>query len=82
MAAALFIAQLAKRPIHICHVSLADEIRIIREAKANGIQVTCEVTPHHLFLSEDDIDRIGAKHAEVRPRLASRKGTLLFALIC
>lgn len=44
---------------------------MIREAKARGEAITCEVTPHHLFLCEDDITSIGAGRAEVRPRLAT-----------
>jgi len=73
MAAALFIAQLVGRSVHICHVSLADEINIIREAKQRGFPVTCEVGPHHLFLSEEDIPRLGPGRCEVRPRLATKK---------
>ncbi|PTL39696.1 dihydroorotase [Alkalicoccus saliphilus] len=40
---------------HICHVSTKESVRIIRDAKRAGIQVTAEVTPHHLLLNEDDI---------------------------
>ncbi len=36
-----------------------------------GLAVTCEATPHHLFLSQDDIPTIGERRAEVRPRLAA-----------
>ena len=39
--------------LHICHVSTAGSVEIIRWAKAKGINVTAEVTPHHLLLSED-----------------------------
>jgi len=41
--------------LHIQHVSTARGLGLIRAAKAEGLPVTCEVTPHHLFLSEDDI---------------------------
>ncbi|MEX0788157.1 MAG: amidohydrolase family protein [Anaerolineales bacterium] len=71
LAAVLLLAALYDRPVHICHVSRADEIRLIRKAKERGVRVTCEVTPHHLFLSEDDIPRIGPGRSEVRPRLAT-----------
>ena len=43
---------------------------LIREAKSRGIKVTCEVTPHHLFLTDEDIPRLGFGRSEVRPRLA------------
>lgn len=39
--------------LHVCHVSTAGSVDIIRWAKARGISVTAEVTPHHLMLTED-----------------------------
>lgn len=39
--------------LHVCHVSTAGSVDIIRWAKARGINVTAEVTPHHLLLTED-----------------------------
>src|SRR5262249_50105774 len=67
----ILAAYLANRPLHICHVSRAEEISLIRKAKEKGIPVTCEVTPHHLFLSEANLASLGAGRGEVRPRLAS-----------
>lgn len=40
---------------HVCHISTADSVQLIRIAKDAGINVTCEVTPHHLLLSDADI---------------------------
>lgn len=71
LAAVLMIAQLANRGVHICHVSRRSEIELIRDAKMRGLPVTCEVAPHHLFLSQADIPRLGAGRSEVRPRLAT-----------
>lgn len=71
VAAAIFVAQLFDRPVHICHVSRRDEIELIRKAKEKGIRVTCEVTPHHLFLTMDDAAGIGQGRCEVRPMLAT-----------
>lgn len=39
--------------LHVCHVSTAGSVEVIRWAKARGIQVTAEVTPHHLLLTEE-----------------------------
>lgn len=39
--------------LHVCHVSTAGSVEVIRWAKARGIRVTAEVTPHHLLLTED-----------------------------
>ena len=41
--------------VHICHVSTAGSVEILRAAKARGIRVTAEVTPHHLLLTEDRV---------------------------
>jgi len=70
LAVVLALAQLFEQRIHICHVSLGAELELIRLAKQRGAQVTCEVTPHHLFLSQADLSAIGPGRAEVRPRLA------------
>ena len=51
----LELARLAGARIHIQHVTTARGLDIIRRAKADGIRVTCEVSPHHLLLNEDDI---------------------------
>ncbi|MEO6821773.1 MAG: dihydroorotase [Candidatus Nanopelagicales bacterium] len=39
--------------LHVCHVSTAGSVEILRTAKARGVDVTAEVTPHHLLLTED-----------------------------
>lgn len=70
-AAAIMVAMLHERPVHICHVSRKEEIVLIRAARERGIAVTCEVTPHHLFLTADDVHTLGAGRSEVRPRLNS-----------
>jgi carbamoyl-phosphate synthase/aspartate carbamoyltransferase/dihydroorotase len=64
-------ARYGKR-LHAAHISRADEIGMVRQAKERGLAVTCEVTPHHLFLTEDDAPRIGPGRSEVRPRLNTR----------
>ncbi len=71
MAAVLLMATLFDRPVHIAHVSLREEILLIRRAKAAGVKVTCEVGPHHLFLSQADVASLGFGRSEVRPRLAT-----------
>jgi carbamoyl-phosphate synthase/aspartate carbamoyltransferase/dihydroorotase len=46
------------RGVHFCHVSGRVEIELIRDAKERGLPVTCEVAPHHLYLTEDDLPRL------------------------
>jgi dihydroorotase-like cyclic amidohydrolase len=76
MAAGILFAAIYDRPVHIAHISLKEEVLLIRAAKERGIKVTCEVCPHHLFLSEDDIPTLSRGHVgrgEVRPRLATKE---------
>ena len=76
LAAVILMAAIYDRPVHIAHVSLKEEILVIKAAKERGLQVTCEVCPHHLFLTRDDIPAISQGHpgrGEVRPRLAGRE---------
>uniref|UniRef100_A0A673C4P3 Multifunctional protein CAD n=1 Tax=Sphaeramia orbicularis TaxID=375764 RepID=A0A673C4P3_9TELE len=73
VAAILMVAQLYQRPVHICHVAKKEEILIIQAAKQKGIQVTCEVAPHHLFLCEENVPDIGDGRAQVRPMLGTRE---------
>ena len=49
------LAKLTGCPFHVCHISTEKGLELVRAAKAEGLEVTCEVTPHHLFLSEEDI---------------------------
>ena len=49
----ILLADHVQSRLHICHVSTAGSVEIIRWAKSRGIRVTAEVTPHHLLLTED-----------------------------
>jgi carbamoyl-phosphate synthase/aspartate carbamoyltransferase/dihydroorotase len=71
LGALLFVASLYNRPVHIAHVSRREEILLIRAAKEKGVPVTCEVCPHHLFLTTDDFEWLPAGRREVRPRVAT-----------
>ncbi len=75
MAAAILFAALYDRPVHIAHISLREEVLLIKAAKERGLKVTCEVTPHHLFLTSRPIaeDHVVDGRSEVRPRLATQK---------
>ena len=44
---------------HVCHISTARSVELIRAAKRNGIKVTCETAPHYLLLCEDDMQEDG-----------------------
>jgi carbamoyl-phosphate synthase/aspartate carbamoyltransferase/dihydroorotase len=71
MAAAILFAALYDRPLHIAHISLKEEVLLIKAAKERGVKVTCEVCPHHLFLTSSN--NMGGGRSEVRPRLATQE---------
>jgi carbamoyl-phosphate synthase/aspartate carbamoyltransferase/dihydroorotase len=54
--------------VHFCHVSLATEVAVLREGKAEGLPVSVGVTPHHLYLEGNDRERLGG-FAMVKPPL-------------
>ena len=51
----LAVARLAGGRLHLCHLSSAGSVEMVRRAKAQGLRVTAEVTPHHLVFSEEDL---------------------------
>lgn len=51
----VLIAEETKAAYHVCHISTKEGVRIIRDAKQRGVNVTAEVTPHHLLLTEIDV---------------------------
>jgi len=60
---------------HVCHISTADGVQMVRMAKDAGINVTCEVSPHHLLLSDQDILTDDANF-KMNPPLRSEKDRL------
>lgn len=68
----VLLAQATGAHLHVCHVSTEPSVAIIRWAKARGIRVTAEVTPHHLLLDESIIDTDDARF-KVNPPLQSER---------
>ncbi|OGH39509.1 MAG: hypothetical protein A3B41_00645 [Candidatus Levybacteria bacterium RIFCSPLOWO2_01_FULL_37_26] len=66
------IIRKTKIPTHFCHISLSSELQMIINAKEQGIPVTCGVTPHHLFLTENDAKLLGS-FGQMKPSLSSKK---------
>lgn len=61
------------RPIHILHISTADELPLIADAKKRGLPITCEITPQHLwFAGPECYDKLGSK-AQMNPPLRSEQ---------
>lgn len=67
------LAALTGGRLHLCHVSCAETVDLVRRAKRSGLALTAEASPHHLTLTEDDIPR-GPRCADFKmnPPLRSR----------
>lgn len=69
---AVKLAKKFNKKLHVCHVSLGSEIRLIASEKEKGTDISCEVSAHHLFLTEDAVKKLEA-FGLMRPNLASKK---------
>lgn len=56
-------------PLHVQHLSSARGLELVKRGKSDGVNVTCEVTPHHMFLTENDIDEEYNTNLKVNPPL-------------
>ena len=63
----LNISKQAKMHLHLCHLSTETGLEAVTNAKEAGSVVTCEITPHHLLLSVEDLRRIGTLAVTVPP---------------
>ena len=63
------LARITGCDFHVCHISTARGLEYVRRAKGEGLPVTCEVTPHHLFLCEDDITDVYDTNLKMNPPL-------------
>ncbi|MEC7828126.1 MAG: dihydroorotase [Actinomycetota bacterium] len=55
----LHLAEVTKGRYHVLHISTSLAADLVRSAKSSGVRVTAEVTPQHLILTEDDVERLG-----------------------
>jgi dihydroorotase len=68
----LLLAKLTGAHLHICHISTAGSVEMIRRAKEEGVRVTCEVTPHHLTLTDEVVGTYDGD-TKVSPPLRSQE---------
>ncbi len=71
VASILTLVRRHRARVHFCHISSADEIALLRAAKADGLPISVGVCPHHLYLSQDDLPRLGA-YGLMKPELKTR----------
>ncbi len=70
----IILAELTGAHLHIAHVSTAGAVRLVRDAKARGVRVTAEVTPHHLALTEEAVRSYDAS-TKMNPPLRTKRDT-------
>jgi dihydroorotase len=68
----ILLAELTGAHVHIAHLSTAGAVRLVRDAKARGVRVTAEVTPHHLVLTEDAV-RTWDANTKMAPPLRTKR---------
>lgn len=68
----LLLAELAGSHYHVAHITTAEAVRLVRDAKVKGLKVTCEVCPHHFALSDEAV-RTFSTNAKMSPPLRSTR---------
>lgn len=68
----IMLAEYAGARVHVAHISSARAVQLVREAKARGVRVTTEVTPHHLTMTDDLVDPRDSS-TKVNPPLRTAK---------
>ncbi len=68
----ILIAKETKAQLHLCHCSTADSVKMVEEAKKEGLPVTAEVCPHHFIMSTEDITEDNGRF-KMNPPLRSRE---------
>ena len=71
----LMLADQTKCKLHVAHLSTEKSVKLIKEAKENGINVTAEVTPHHLLFNEDALETFDTNY-KCKPPIRSEKDRL------
>lgn len=72
VARAIILALETGCPVHICHISTKNSLELVRWGKARGAPITCEVTPHHLVLTEEALENYDTR-AKCNPPLRSEE---------
>ncbi len=68
----IILAELTGAHLHVAHISTAGAVRLVREAKARGVRVTAEVTPHHLVLTDEAV-RTYDPNCKMAPPLRTKR---------
>jgi dihydroorotase len=67
----IMLAEFTGGRLHVCHVSTKGSVELVRQAKARGVRVTCEATPHHFMLTDEAVRGYNT-NAKMNPPLRSQ----------
>lgn len=68
----IILARTTGSKLHLCHVSTKESVKLIRQAKLEGLSITAEVCPHHFTLTEDVVDGVDT-NTKMNPPLRNKK---------
>jgi dihydroorotase len=70
----LILTEDTKGRYHVAHLSTARSLDLVRLGRSRGLRVTCEVTPHHLVLTDEEVAKTGfSTHCKMKPPLRSER---------
>jgi dihydroorotase len=70
----ILVSSLTKGKLHLAHISTKGSVNLVRQAKSTGLNITCEVTPHHLVLTEEAVWKTGYDtNTKVNPPLRTKE---------
>ena len=70
----ILVSSLTKGKLHLAHISTKGSVNLVRQAKSSGLNITCEVTPHHLVLTEEAVWKTGYDtNTKVNPPLRTKE---------
>ncbi|HKH45892.1 MAG TPA: dihydroorotase [Thermoanaerobaculia bacterium] len=70
----ILLAEDTRGRYHVAHLSTARSLGLVRRARAEGLRVTCEVAPHHLILTDEEVAKSGfSTHTKMKPPLRSER---------
>jgi allantoinase len=78
IATAIALAEDARATLHIVHVSTGRGVALVAEARARGLDVSCETCPHYLLLTDEDAERLGVVAKCAPPLRAAAEGEALW----
>jgi dihydroorotase len=77
----LVLAEITGVKYHVCHISAKESVQLIREAKARGVDVTCETAPHYLVLCDRDLKDEGRFKMNPPIRAAEDRDALIEGIL-